>query len=229
MFYLNDPGSVTWAETYNSVTIDPNRDRLVCGNVSTDGRLICRETVTWTVVVNTTGSPLGSPMILDQDVCMVDATQVVVCVNGTLDRVGRAFEHVACGEFHTCAMTTQGVPICWGTNADGQLAPVPGTSRAPYLQLVTGRYFSCGIQRANAMAQCWGNAGVVTTLVAPMNQSRWLMVAAGAYHVCGIMSLAPVGGVQCWGINTDNQTIAPAIAPGKHLFVLFSKSLTSAI
>ncbi|HYW05753.1 MAG TPA: hypothetical protein VE913_02290 [Longimicrobium sp.] len=79
---------------------------------------------------------------------------------------GYTFSSISAGEAHTCAVRTDGAPICWGSNANGAL----GTGAAPTLavntpQLVVGGFpfasisagqnTTCGLT-TGGIAFCWG-------------------------------------------------------------------------
>lgn len=61
------------------------------------------------------------------------------------------FLAVRAGSYHTCALRTNGVPLCWGANWAGQADPPPG----PFSQIAAGFDHSCGV-RPDGEVRCWG-------------------------------------------------------------------------
>ncbi|MDQ6926547.1 MAG: hypothetical protein M3154_09960, partial [Candidatus Eremiobacteraeota bacterium] len=64
-----------------------------------------------------------------------------------------AFQSIAAGNQHTCALATDGKAYCWGHNSNGQLgtgdfldrpAPTPVVGNLMFRSLVAGRFHTCG-------------------------------------------------------------------------------------
>jgi alpha-tubulin suppressor-like RCC1 family protein len=128
---------------------------------------------------------------------------------------------VAPGFIHTCALTTDGRPWCWGSNWFGQLGigfrkrftafpsprPVYGDKR--FNAIASGAFYSCGVEVSGTLF-CWGNRGgpaplstldaVIPTPVAP--NVAFVAVTAGSDHTC---ALSNAGVAYCWGLNTSGQ------------------------
>lgn len=124
---------------------------------------------------------------------------------------GRTFIAISAGRSHTCAIATDSVPFCWGSNSDGQLGvsgpataelQIPGT--APMRSISAGSTHSCGVRTDNQLV-CWGSnrfgavgagvgKGVPPTLVG--GGTRFLDVAATDERSCA----RTIGQrVMCWG------------------------------
>ncbi|WP_442975499.1 RCC1 domain-containing protein, partial [Salmonella enterica] len=72
---------------------------------------------------------------------------------------------IAAGGFHTCAVTSTGDPLCWGSGGSGQLgngslndastpASVPNLSNVS--AMTAGADFTCALL-ADSTVECWGN------------------------------------------------------------------------
>ncbi|WP_419943806.1 S8 family serine peptidase [Candidatus Poriferisodalis sp.] len=130
------------------------------------------------------------------------------------------FVELSAGARHTCGLRQNGAVQCWGERAIHDATPewaFESLSSPP-----TER-FVCGV-RVDGAAQCWGDLPLeITSQVAVPTSTgalrgRFVEVAAGDRHVCGIrpdfrsMGLAglqPAGAVVCWGDNSDGQTAVP--------------------
>lgn len=124
---------------------------------------------------------------------------------------GRAFSSISAGGSHTCAISTDSVPYCWGNNTDGQLgvigatgpfARVPGTSAM--IAISAGTAHSCGI-RVDRVLVCWGSnlfgavgTGIGTRVVptAVGGAQRFESVFASDHRTC---ATTVARRVICWG------------------------------
>ena len=145
-----------------------------------------------------------------------------------------AFWQRSGGLFHTCAVTTDFVPYCWGWNAEGQLgvgtttgpdacpatvAPLP-CSKKPvavlgghrFRQVSAGDYQSCGVTPDNH-AWCWGNGAYGELGNGSAQQATQPVAVAG-----GLLFRQVVAGFDftcgisypdnrpyCWGYNNVGQ------------------------
>ena len=129
---------------------------------------------------------------------------------------------IALGSAHTCALTTAGGVKCWGYNFNGQLGdgsttqrttPVNATGLATGLQAIAlGSAHTCALTTAGGV-KCWGrnNNGQLgdgsttprTTAVDATGLATGIQaIAAGGGHTC---ALTTVGGVKCWGYNSNGR------------------------
>jgi alpha-tubulin suppressor-like RCC1 family protein len=90
---------------------------------------------------------------------------------------------IGAGEQFTCAVTSTGGVLCWGSNRFGQLGS--GTSTGP--QQCGANDFACS------------TAPVAVDLPGGVTATE---VAVGGYHACALTSS---GAVLCWGWNSDGQ------------------------
>ena len=142
---------------------------------------------------------------------------------------------IAAGEQHTCAVTSAGAVLCWGSNASGKLGngtttksltPVPVSGLSSGVVAITaGQDFTCALTHTGTV-MCWGvnttgdlGNGTTTDSNVPV---QVLDVAGTApisgivaisrpaeYHVCAVTS---AGAVLCWGA-TPKANSAPNPAP----------------
>lgn len=129
---------------------------------------------------------------------------------------------IAAGFAHTCARTTAGGIQCWGANSNGQLGdgtatatttPVAVVGLTGITEVVAGGAHSCARTMSGGV-KCWGSnvdgqLGDGSTILAqstPVDVTGLtggvMALAAGRNHTC---ALTGVGGVRCWGRNSDGQ------------------------
>ena len=141
-----------------------------------------------------------------------------VAVNGL--RTGVAV--LAAGVQHTCALTTAGGVVCWGSASAGQLGAGPVTPpltpvavtglSSGVTAIAAGAFHTCAVTSAGGV-MCWGYNGQgqlgdgttenrFTPVAVSGLSSGVTTIAAGAYYTC---ALTNVGGVACWGVNAFGQ------------------------
>ena len=136
--------------------------------------------------------------------------------------LGSGVAAIAAGQWHTCALTTDGAVKCWGSNQVGQLGDNSTTSRltpADVSGLANGvAAVAAGIGHTCALTtgggvKCWGwnfdgqlGNGFTMDRWTPVDVSGLASgataVEAGMMHNC---ALTAGGGVKCWGDNYSGQ------------------------
>lgn len=107
---------------------------------------------------------------------------------------------IAAGLSHTCAIKTDGTPVCWGSNVATQIPAGTGAVS----QISAGFAHTCAI-KIDGTPVCWGNSSGPATV--PAGIGTVTQIAAGALHTC---ALKTDGTPACWGSNADGQTTIPA-------------------
>jgi hypothetical protein len=141
----------------------------------------------------------------------------VVGLSGSLAQLAAGYEH-------TCALTTGGAVVCWGSGGDGQLGD---TYTGGYFQpkpvqvvgltsgvvsIAAGGAESCAVLSGGGV-KCWGfnrsgqlGDGTIETRrdtpVDVVGLTGVAAVAVGGNHAC---ALTQAGGVKCWGNNEFGQ------------------------
>ncbi len=139
-----------------------------------------------------------------------------------LEPVGAAggFKSLSAGARHSCGLRDNYAVVCWGV-----AAVVDETPDAAFASLSSPPWgdFVCGVRLVDSAVVCWGDvpevitadvagARVLDKTGATAPDGRFVQVAAGNRHVCGVR---PDGRVVCWGDNTAGQTDAPVAGFGQ--------------
>jgi alpha-tubulin suppressor-like RCC1 family protein len=155
------------------------------------------------------------------------------------------FTSIAVGAFHTCALTQQGQPFCWGSGNQGRLGhnsnenslvPTPIGPGLRFTALAGGFLNTCGLTAEGALF-CWGGMhgtglerlGGTEPPIAFMPErvtspERFRQVVSGQGHVC---ALNASGRAFCWGGNesgelgigrTSEREFTPIAVTGNHTF-----------
>ncbi len=143
---------------------------------------------------------------------------------------GKKVTMVAVGSGHACALTSDSVIACWGSNSSGQIGDGTTTSRftpvavstsgalagKTVTQIAAGRVHTCALTSDGA-AFCWGNNssgqlgdGTTTNRTTPTAVSTGgalagktlVQIASWRDHTCAVAS---DGSAFCWGLNTNGQ------------------------
>ncbi|KAF5742730.1 putative receptor protein kinase [Tripterygium wilfordii] len=118
---------------------------------------------------------------------------------------GAEYVEISAGDYHLCALRkpltgkrrNYAFVDCWGYNMtknyafDGQIQSISA-----------GSEFSCGIFSRNRTAFCWGDETSSHVMTLTPKEMRFRSIAAGGYHVCGILEGMNSRSF-CWGRSLD--------------------------
>jgi alpha-tubulin suppressor-like RCC1 family protein len=153
---------------------------------------------------------------------------VAVYTGGVL--AGVTLTQIAAGTTYTCALSSTGIPYCWGLGTSGQLGNTPtGSSSVPVAvtmsgalagltltEITAGTADTCALSSAGA-AYCWGlgtsgqlgnsasgnsTVPVAVTTSGVLSGASLIQVSAGTADACALSS---AGSAYCWGLNTNGQ------------------------
>jgi alpha-tubulin suppressor-like RCC1 family protein len=125
---------------------------------------------------------------------------------------GNTFVSVSAGDYHNCALKTDGTVACWGLNTSNQAPASPPAG--PFASLSAGGSHTCGV-KTNGSVLCWGSGTYGQTTVP--TGTTFASVTAGANHTCGVKADSTVA---CWGLNSSGQ--APTTPPPSGNFISVS-------
>ncbi len=119
--------------------------------------------------------------------------------NGDNPVISSQIKVLSAGDYHTCALRTDGTIICWGDNQYGQATPPTGI----FTQLTARGQHHCAL-RTNGTITCWGNneRGQATPPSGTFTQ-----ISAGSEHTC---ALRTNNTISCWGYNYYEQATPPS-------------------
>ncbi len=133
---------------------------------------------------------------------------------------------VNAGGNHSCAIRSDGLLGCWGSDSNGQLgngdlgdrtAPVRTTNVTDWKRLSTGTNHTCAY-RGTGTLYCWGKNDARQSVETSSSESfqtpqryvgiyDWRTIAAGDRHTCAIRA---TGRIYCWGDQKAPSTGTPA-------------------
>ena len=123
---------------------------------------------------------------------------------------GGQYTQLTAGTQHSCALDSDGVVVCWGSNEYGQLA-VPPDERMTEIE--AARFYTCGL-RTNGSAVCWGHEFDIpedwdeefrATFSPPFppETERFVSIVVNG-DTCGLQE---EGRVLCWRIGGEQYSI----------------------
>ena len=115
---------------------------------------------------------------------------------------------IAAGNRRSCALTSAGRVLCWGSLGDSGVVPaaVSGLSSGvtqisvPHSSVNTGGGYTCALTSDGV--QCWVYSPSFAVEPVSGLGSGVTQISSGYLHAC---ALTNGGGVQCWGSNPDGE------------------------
>ncbi|KAJ8755475.1 hypothetical protein K2173_019273 [Erythroxylum novogranatense] len=115
------------------------------------------------------------------------------------------YVEISAGDYHLCGLRkpltgrrrNYSLVDCWGYNMtknyvfDGQIQSISA-----------GSEFNCGLFYQNRTVFCWGDETSSRVISLTPNETRFQKIAAGGYHVCGILEGSNARPF-CWGRSLD--------------------------
>jgi Ca2+-binding RTX toxin-like protein len=125
------------------------------------------------------------------------------------------YTDVNVSNFTSCALRTDGTPVCWGRNLNAQQTyPTDaGGAVLTFTQISVGSSHVCGL-RPDGTVVCWGRN--TEGQASPVPPGTYTQVTAGTFHSCG-MRVGESTAV-CWGNNMSGRVqpnlsnVAPQMA-----------------
>ena len=114
--------------------------------------------------------------------------------------LNNTYQQVSAGSFHTCALTTAGAVVCWGSPS---VVAVPAAAQSGVSQVSAGHAHSCAIKSGAVV--CWGQNDDGESTPPAAAASGVTQVSASLHYTCAVKD----GGVICWGWNLYGQTTVP--------------------
>mmetsp|Transcript_65877 Transcript_65877/g.121436 ORF Transcript_65877/g.121436 Transcript_65877/m.121436 type:complete len:859 (-) Transcript_65877:27-2603(-) len=117
----------------------------------------------------------------------------------------RQYKKVVAGKYHTCALTMDGKPVCWGSWR-GTLQEWKNHN-GPFMDIDTYDKYTCGIVQGLLTLDCWQRDSLSTTEIDYSIGSIFTNISIGGYHTCGLRDNGYIG---CTGSNAHFQDQAPS-------------------
>lgn len=114
---------------------------------------------------------------------------------------GAQYQEISAGDYHLCGLRKpltgrrRNVSLvdCWGYNMTASYA-IDGQIHS----ISAGSGFNCGLFAQNGSVYCWGDETSSRVISLVPKDMRFKTIAAGGYHVCGIVA-GDSSRVYCWG------------------------------
>ena len=166
-----------------------------------------------------------SNMQLGRGLVSLDTSLVPAAVAG-----GYLFARVDGGEGHTCALTRDGQPYCWGNPYEmgfqGTLAsppvPEPVSGGLAFVMLGVRAFRTCGLTAGGA-TYCWGEGTGSALPAASGGTVQVAKLSTGDNGACGVSA---AGQAYCFGSNEFGELGNPGAARETSAFVPVSGGLT---
>ncbi|GMH08677.1 hypothetical protein Nepgr_010517 [Nepenthes gracilis] len=115
------------------------------------------------------------------------------------------YVEISAGDNHLCGLRKSltgrfrntSLVDCWGYNMTSK-----HVFDGPVRSISSGSGFNCGLFSQNRTVFCWGDETISRVISLIPKQIRFQMIAAGGYHVCGIVEGVD-SRVFCWGKSLD--------------------------
>ncbi len=115
-------------------------------------------------------------------------------------REPETLESISSGDGHTCALTSDGMPVCWGRDLYGRASP---PKDEVFQSISSGGYHTCAL-RPDGTPVCWG--GNEKEQSSPPAGEVFKSISSGGLHTCALrLDGTPV----CWGNNEYSQASPP--------------------
>ena len=120
-----------------------------------------------------------------------------------------SFESISSGHEHVCALDSDGIAVCWGSNGELFAGPPHGEvsilapSGERFVAVSSGSFYSCGL-KPDGTPICWGRDSDGRTT--PPAGEKFVSISSGGQHTC---ALRQDGTAACWGWNSEGQASPP--------------------
>ena len=120
-----------------------------------------------------------------------------------------SFESISSGHEHVCALDSDGLAVCWGSNGELFAGPPHGEvsilapSGERFVAVSSGSFYSCGL-KPDGTPICWGRDSDGRTT--PPAGEKFVSISSGGQHTC---ALRQDGTAACWGWNSEGQASPP--------------------